>query len=629
MAELSADTLAILDRLKAEGALIRNGTNSVRSVNLKLDQFKPVFDAISANVIEQTALMKMQLGLATDALEAQKTSEQFKEIEPPESVTPDTKPGKTPRSEDETDAKINKIGDSIASALSLKNIAMAAGGAFVGYNALKGFIDEKYGGAFTDMETGIGALGPKLSEIGNIDIEAIKTQFEAMSTSISGIPGSLDTLNNNIQTIATNFDKIMNISWYDIAAGLILAYKGAGAALSIVRYTFNRMNRQLNDGMKPKGGKSWFQRMFGAPEVKAPTATPTQDGNPANRGRGNSPGAGSTVASRLEMRRAYAASPAGIRAGVEFKTTTNRVHAAPGPSGAAGKIMSDADILKAAEAALEPKYKRIYGLLTGVLKIAKPAMVAIELIRITNILSQPDSVMSQEQKMIALGPIVGEIVAGVGGALLGATIGAMGGPWGALIGGIGGGILGAFGGNKLGQYIVEWAFGQDPDAVARAEVDSVTGGKAALEAGQAAMNAANPPVPRRPIESGVVGDYARNDWDTNYGATHTADGKPKMLGGRGFINESNGERAEFEAYYEQILQQRNNSSNRALEADLLTMSAGGAGGNVIIGGATTIAPSPTYITNGGHQVSQVSFSGGGGMGAKTLLPYGITSGLIA
>ena len=60
MAELSADTLAILDRLKAEGALIRNGTNSVRSVNLKLDQFKPVFDAISANVIEQTALMKMQ-----------------------------------------------------------------------------------------------------------------------------------------------------------------------------------------------------------------------------------------------------------------------------------------------------------------------------------------------------------------------------------------------------------------------------------------------------------------------------------------------------------------------------------------------------------------------------------------
>ena len=455
MAELSADTLAILDRLKAEGALIRNGTNSVRSVNLKLDQFKPVFDAISANVIEQTALMKMQLGLATDALEAQKTSEQFKEIEPPESVTPDTKPGKTPRSEDETDAKINKMGDSIASALSLKNIAMAAGGAFIGYNALKGFIDEKYNGAFSDMETGIGALGPKLTEIGNIDIEAIKTQFEAMSTAISGIPGSLETLNNNIKTIATNFDKIMNISWYDIAAGLILAYKGAGAALSIVRFTFNRMNRQLNEGMKPKGGKSWFQRMFGAPEVKAPTATPTQDGNRAPRGRGNSPGAGSTVASRLEMRRAYAASPAGIRAGVEFKPTTNRVHGPAGPGGAAGKIMSDADILKAAEAAMDPKFKKIYGALVGVLKIAKPVMAAIELIRIANILN--DDSLTSDQKMIALGPIVGEIVAGVGGAMLGATLGAMGGPWGALLGGIGGGVLGAFGGNKLGQYIVEWA----------------------------------------------------------------------------------------------------------------------------------------------------------------------------
>ena len=628
MAELSADTLAILDRLKAEGALIRNGTNSVRSVNLKLDQFKPVFDAISANVIEQTSMMKMQLGLATDALEAQKTSDQFKEVEPPESVTPDTKPGKTTGGDEaETDAKINKIGDSIASALSLKNIAMAAGGAFVGYNALKGFIDEKYGGAFTDMEKGIGALGPKLSEIGNLDIESIKNQFAAMSTAISGIPGSLTTLNNNIENISTNFEKIMNISWFDIVGGLLTAFATTTTALAGLRWYFNKMNAELVNGTKPKGGKSWFQRTFGAPEVKAPQGG-DQGGAAVKGGRGNSAGAGSTVAQRLQMRQSYAASPAAIRAGNTMNQRTGRVHG-PSTTGAAGKIMSDADILKAAEAALDPKYKRIYGLLSGVLKIARPVLIAAELIRITNILSQPDEIMSQEQKMIALGPIVGEIVAGVGGALLGATLGAMGGPWGALLGGVGGGILGAFGGNKLGQYIVEWAFGQDPGAVAKAEVDSVTGGKAALETGQAAMQLANPPVPRRPTESGVVGDYARNDWDTKYGATHTANGKPKLLGGRGIINESNNERAEFKAYYEQIIQQRNSSSNRALEADLLTMSSGGAGGNVIIGGATTIAPSPTYITNGGHQVSQVSFSGGGGMGAKTLLAYGLTSGLVA
>ena len=39
MAEYSADTQAIIDRLKAEGDLARNsGTNSIRSVKINLDR---------------------------------------------------------------------------------------------------------------------------------------------------------------------------------------------------------------------------------------------------------------------------------------------------------------------------------------------------------------------------------------------------------------------------------------------------------------------------------------------------------------------------------------------------------------------------------------------------------------
>ena len=34
-------------------------------------------------------------------------------------------------------------------------------------------------------------------------------------------------------------------------------------------------------------------------------------------------------------------------------------------------------------------------------------------------------------------------------------------------------------------------------------------------------------VEPRPTESGQAGDYARNDWDQKYGATHNADGTPK------------------------------------------------------------------------------------------------------
>ena len=54
MAEMTADTKAIVDRLKAEGDLIRNsGTNSLRAMNVKLDKFDGLFLSIIENLIEQ------------------------------------------------------------------------------------------------------------------------------------------------------------------------------------------------------------------------------------------------------------------------------------------------------------------------------------------------------------------------------------------------------------------------------------------------------------------------------------------------------------------------------------------------------------------------------------------------
>lgn len=74
MAELSKETQAIIDRLKAEGDLIRNsGTNSVKSIRVQLDRFEGVFNSINNSMLEQVELMKTQLGIQTEAQERVRT----------------------------------------------------------------------------------------------------------------------------------------------------------------------------------------------------------------------------------------------------------------------------------------------------------------------------------------------------------------------------------------------------------------------------------------------------------------------------------------------------------------------------------------------------------------------------
>ncbi len=216
MAELSEQTKAIIERLKAEGQLVRNtGTNSIRSVKVQLDRFEGIFSTISANVVEQTSLMQKQLGMAEKAVEAQKTKEQFEELDPPE-VAPQTES----RSSDDTNKKIDEIGDKIAGALTFRNIAMAAGGLFVGYNILKGFVDEKTDGGFTEMENTI--KNTNWTDLKNT-INEISTEFGKLDV------GNLVTAMNNAATKINQFNTwldetgIGDIASAVVAGGLVAA----------------------------------------------------------------------------------------------------------------------------------------------------------------------------------------------------------------------------------------------------------------------------------------------------------------------------------------------------------------------------------------------------------------------
>ena len=206
---LSAETEAIINRLKSEGDLIRNsGTNSIRSVNIQLAKFDGLFNSINSNISEQTKMMQRQLGIAEEAIETARAKEQYDEIVPP--VAPQTDDRDDPNDRN-TNEKIDKMGDSIANALSLKNIALGAAGLFVGYNLLKGFIDERTGGGFTAMESNLGTFA---TQLGTIDLSSLPNTLQTMQTTMADLSDSLTSLRESI-------DYITSIGWADIAQGVL------------------------------------------------------------------------------------------------------------------------------------------------------------------------------------------------------------------------------------------------------------------------------------------------------------------------------------------------------------------------------------------------------------------------
>ena len=209
VAALSPETAAIVQKLKDEGELIRNrGINSLRALNVKLDKFDGLFSSINANMVEQTKLLERQIGLSDRADVRLKNQEQFDELKrsEPEKETEE------PKGRDDTN--IDKFGDAIGKAFtmqSLKNVAMVAGGAFIGYNLIKGAIDSKTNGGFSAFESGIGNFARGLGEL---DFEAIKTDFSSLKTSIAGIATSLASLSAAI-------DVITSLDWQTIVSGVL------------------------------------------------------------------------------------------------------------------------------------------------------------------------------------------------------------------------------------------------------------------------------------------------------------------------------------------------------------------------------------------------------------------------
>jgi hypothetical protein len=167
---MSPQTMAIIDRLQKEGNLLRNsGTNSIRSVKMDLAKFGGVFDSISTQLADQTSYFASLDSRNEAMLEEQRRQADLKELEDdaPNPVAEeiarlteqaDLLNAQTSLMEAQSKNREEKGGimamlkSFLPSMSSMQNIALGGAGLFLGYNMVKGLIDGRTGGAFTQFE---------------------------------------------------------------------------------------------------------------------------------------------------------------------------------------------------------------------------------------------------------------------------------------------------------------------------------------------------------------------------------------------------------------------------------------------------------------------------------------------
>lgn len=238
MTELSEETKAILKGLRDEGLLTRNtGTNSIKSLGIKFDKFSGVLNSINTNIISQNEMMAKQLDISYDAEAAARNKEQFDEIDSSNDSKPSL-PQTDAGGEDKTYKVIDTIGEKMASAFSLKNIAMGLAGGFVGYNLLKGFVDEKTNGGFTAFE----------SNIGNIITDISAVDFSKFAPSMESLTATIDKMKEAVDKISDTITKITEFGWSDLFGAL---WNTLGAITA-----YNLTMGVLNKVMAGRAGKA-------------------------------------------------------------------------------------------------------------------------------------------------------------------------------------------------------------------------------------------------------------------------------------------------------------------------------------------------------------------------------------
>jgi hypothetical protein len=605
---------------------------------LRMEKFGAVLETISEQITLQTKMLADMIEISMDQFkinqetkEREKARQQREDLadaqeedrDEPDDVSP-------PRAEREGPGLFSMLGGMGLSKLLIGG-ALLGGGLFAAYNIAKGFIDEMYNGAWSKFEDGLVNL------VNSIDWDGLK---ESLSKLPDAIDNFLGFLNNPITYIL------------GAAAGTILTSLAGGA---IMRTLFGpRRGGLLNSaGTSPVTPRA---------SPGTPRAAPTRSFGNFNPD-GTVSGPGQAARPNMGARAAVAGAMPG-----QYRLANNG-RALIGPDGkfvSNDKVNQLIDDLEKNLRTSSPRFAGIFKALTKGLVVAGVAFMAVDVYRIYMILSDPNgNYASDQDKINAIGPIIGPLVTSAGAAVLGAVIGGyVGGPWGALIGGASAAIAAGFlTPQQFGIYLASAIFNVRPTEEQRRAIAVETESRASRVDGFTPFTVAPSPapaptgaptgvtsVPPRPTGSGRNVRAAQMAWDRQYGSDlveelpnslydeATSDREYKrgtkgfqdfgpasfaVLHGREAVVPEETPAGRFlSQFFNEDWSPKMSRAN--LTEEVSTVASGGTGTALIVNHNTNIAP-VTHNLQGGPNVSATTIVGSGG-GDRSRDPYGITNG---
>lgn len=204
MAELSADTLAILNELDRQGKLLRSDgrAHSIKSVKIEMKKFQGVFEDIAVNIQAQTDMMRKTLNIEESKLATQRKQDELAEIQrkkAEEESRPETAETANDRGSDGP-GLFKILGNALGSigGLAIKG-AVGIGAAALMWQFAKGFIDEREGAGTADgymdsVVTFIGDMTDKLATAPTV-FENLITSAENVATEAGEIVTAFEGVN--------------------------------------------------------------------------------------------------------------------------------------------------------------------------------------------------------------------------------------------------------------------------------------------------------------------------------------------------------------------------------------------------------------------------------------------------
>ena len=673
---ISEDTKAIISQLQTEGELIRNtGANSLREVNVRLDKFSDAFVSIAANIAGNNQMLQNSQKALKEQAEYERQQRDFDDLKRDKEVKVKEK-GDLGIQEGLKDLKGALAGFSMTGLLGGIGKAIGIGlGAAAAGNLLKGFVDERYDGAFTNLQ----------NSITGIDFESINKSIKGMQIATDNLVVQMKQINETVQAITDNilyklattvgvlttiqqtFKRIIGPYFKDIFDQRAIKRR---AQLDMFRNAdrmsmenFEEFQKRMNKGPQGdfdgpnnltspefdtnSGGRipfastavdmsnpSALQNLDGRTTFTAPpniTEPPRQRYRPFAGGFGNlgANQGGANFISRAAVNRGIVDSGTGPNG-------ERGVGRSPGAQ--AGFKKPKGAFLSQAE--MDTALREL-----GQLKLFKNVVKGLAFVGIAWTIydsinlyyawsaTPPGPEGDEARKQILINEFAA-LVTGAGGAALGAYIGLFGGPWGILIGSVLGGVAGSLAGPYVVGAIYDWA-NEVPltKEQALADVDArIAKLQGNLEVGPNLTDAQG--QHNDGVNKGIQALVARRNSLVGTAAAFTAARKNSTS--RNQISMENaaygtGGRRMYEIANNGTPQQKAVLLDALLSVESRYQKGMGdiqafldsAGGTTVINAPNNVQPIITH-THGGNSKSEVNVLGGMGMGMDPLihgLPY--------